>query len=327
MKSMKFIARALVIAALIAAFIPVASYAQAFPAKPVRIVIWVPPGGVQDALTRAMATELNKVWGQPVLVENRTGASGIIAGEAVARSAPDGYSIFQTDGTTFNTNYFLRRNMPYDSVKDFAPVLGLVQTSDILVAKLQLPAGNVRELVALAKSKPGALNYGSFGLGSSPHLDAEKLSLAAGIAMTHVPYKGGADIPKALLSGEIDFSFNGLTSVLPLIRDGRIKALAFGGAQRSPALPDVPTLAESGYNFDTGAWFGWFVPAATPRTVIDKLAADAGRVLAAPAFRDKYILAVGLEPMNLQAAQFADVVKDTRVTYESLFKRVQIKLE
>ena len=316
-----------VIAALAVAFVPAAIHAQAFPSRPVRIVIWVPPGGVQDALTRAMAVELNKAWGQPVLVENRPGASGIIAGESVVKSAPDGHSIFQTDGITFNTNYFLRRSMPYDSVKDFAPVLGLVTTSDVLVAKLALPANNVRELVALAKSKPGALNYGSFGQGSAPHLDTEKLSLAAGITMTHVPYKGGGDIPKALLSGEIDFSFSGITGVLPLIRDGRIKALAFGGAQRSPALPDVPTLAESGYSFDTGGWFGWFVPAATPRAVIDKLAADASRVLAAPAFRDKYILAVGLEPLNLQAAQFADVVKDTREKYEALFKRVQIRLE
>ena len=324
---MSIMKQASVIAVLTAALAPAAVHAQAFPAKPVHVVMGVPPGGVQDALTRAMAVELNKLWGQPVLVESRPGASGIIAGESVVKSSPDGHTILQTDGITFNTNYFLRRNTPYESMKDFAPVLGLVQTSDILVAKLQLPANNVRDLVALAKSKPGALNYGTFGQGSAPHLDAEKLSLAGGITMTHVPYKGGGEIPKALLSGEIDFAFTGITGVLPFIRDGRIKALAFGGAQRSPALPEVPTLAESGYDFDTGGWFGWFVPAATPRAVIDKLAGDASRVLSAPAFRDKYILAVGLEPLNLQAAQFAEVVKDTREKYEALFKRVQIKLD
>lgn len=314
------------LAAVIAAT-PAIVQAQGFPAKPVRIVIWVPPGGVQDTLTRGIAAELTKAWGQTALVENRPGASGLIAGEAVAKSAPDGYSIFQTDGITFNTNHFMRKSMPYDSFKDLAPVMGLVQTSDVMVAKIALPANNVRELVALAKAKPGSLNYGSFGQGSAPHLDAEKLSLAAGITMTHVPYKGGGDIPKALLSGELDFAFTGITGVLPFIRDGRIKALAFGGAQRSSALPDVPTLAESGFNFDTGGWFGWFVPAATPRAVIDRLAADTGKVLAAPAFRDKFILGVGLEQLNLPAAPFGELVKETRDKYATLFKSVQIKLE
>ena len=305
----------------------IAVQAQSYPVKPVRIVIPVPPGGVQDALTRAIAAELGKLWGQGVVVENRPGASGIIAAEAVARSAPDGYSVLQTDAITFMTNQFLRRNLPYDPAKDFAPVIGLVQTSDVLVARLQLPARTVAELVALARAKPGALNYGSFGQGSAAHLDAEKLSLAAGVSMTHVPYKGGGDIPKALLAGEIDFAFTGLTSVLPLIRDGRIRALAFGGPRRSPALPDVPTLQEQGYSFDTGGWFGWFVPSATPRAIVDRIAADTGRVLGNAAFRDKYILGVGLEPLNVPASQFADLVKETHGKYAALFKTVHIKLE
>lgn len=301
--------------------------APGFPLKPVRVVIPVPPGGVQDALTRGIAAELTKAWALAVFVENRPGASGVIAAEHIARSAPDGYAILQSDSITFMTNQFLRRNLPYDPVKDLAPVIGLVQTSDVLVARAQLPAKNVQELVALARARPGALNYGSFGLGSAAHLDAEKFSLAAEIKITHIPYKGGGDIPKALLAGEVDFAFTGLTGVLPLIRQGQIRALAFGGPKRSPALPDVPTLLESGYSFETGGWFGWFVPAATPKAVVDRIAADASRVLATPAFRDKFILGVGLEPLNVQAAQFVELLRQTREKYSALFKTVQIKLE
>jgi tripartite-type tricarboxylate transporter receptor subunit TctC len=165
------------------------------------------------------------------------------------------------------------------------------------------------------------------GVGSAAHIDVEKLSVAANIKATHIPYKGGGEIPKALLANEIDFAFTGLTGVLPLIRQGRIRALAFGGPKRSPALPEVPTLLESGYDFDTGGWFGWLVPAATPKAVVEKIAADTGRVLATPAFRDKYILAVGLEPLNAASGPFTELMRETRAKYAALFKVVQIKIE
>ena len=298
-----------------------------FPVKPVRVIIGVPPGGLSDNLARAMGAELSKTWNQPVLVENRTGASDIIAADAVAKSAPDGHTIYQANGTLTMVNQLLRKNLPYDFDRDFMPVLGAVTTSDVLVVRNGLNVNSVAELVALARSKPGALNYASFGFGSAPHLDAEKLSVAAGLRMTHVPYKGGADVAKALVSGEVDLSFNGLLSVLGLIRGGQIKALAWGAPERSAVIPDVPTLKEAGYPFDTGSWIGWMVPAATPRATAEKISSDASRVLANPAFREKYVTAVGLEPLNLPIGPFTTLVKETRESYVNLFSKVQIKLE
>ncbi|MFM9971164.1 MAG: Bug family tripartite tricarboxylate transporter substrate binding protein [Burkholderiales bacterium] len=301
--------------------------AQSYPVKPVRIVIGVAAGGLSDNLARAIGGELAKLWGQSVLVENRVGASDIVAAEAVARSPADGYTIYQTNGTLTMVNALLRKNLPYDFDRDFAPVIGVVRTSDVLMVRNSLGVNNVAELVALARAKPGSLNYGSFGVGSAAHLDAEKFNVAAGLRTTHVPYKGGADVAKALLTGEIDFSFNGLSSVLGLIRQGQARALAWGAPERSPAIPDVPTLKEAGFEFDTGGWLGFFVPSATPRTVVEKISADTSRVLAVPAFRDKFILGVGLEPMNIPTAQFATVVKESRAAYVTLFSKVSIKLE
>ena len=304
-----------------------AATAQSYPVKPVRIVIGVAAGGLSDNLARAIGGELSKVWGQSVLVENRVGASDIVAAEAVARSPADGYTIYQTNGTLTMVNALLRKNLPYDFDRDFAPVIGVVRTSDVLMVRNSLGVNNVAELVALARSKPGALNYGSFGIGSAAHLDAEKFNVAAGLRTTHVPYKGGADVAKALLTGEIDFSFNGLSSVLGLVRQGQARALAWGAPERSAAIPNVPTLKEAGFDFDTGGWLGFFAPSATPRAIVEKISADTSRVLADPAFRDKFILGVGLEPLNLPLAQFGAMVRDTRSAYVTLFSKIEIKLQ
>jgi len=292
------------------------SLAQSYPAKPVRIIIGVAAGGLSDNLARAIAAELSKLWGQSVLMA-----------DAVAKSPADGYTIYQTNGTLTMVNALLRKNLPYDFDRDFAPVIGVVRTSDVLVVKNSLGVSNVAELIALARSKPGALNYGSFGVGSAAHLDAEKFNVAANLRTTHVPYKGGADVAKALLTGEIDFSFNGLSSVLGMIHGGQVRALAWGAPERSPAIPDAPTLKEVGYDFETGGWLGFFVPAATPRAVVERISADTSKVIAVPAFRDKFILGVGLEPMNVPMAQFATVVKESKASYVSLFSKVSIKLE
>jgi tripartite-type tricarboxylate transporter receptor subunit TctC len=300
--------------------------APAFPSKPVHLILPVPPGGLQDAFARAIGQELTKTWGQTVIVDNRAGASGIIAAEAVAKSAPDGYTLLMTDNVTWMTNHFLRK-LPYDSVKDFLPVVGLVQAGNVLVTAPEFPAKTLQELIALARARPGELNYGSFGVGSSPHVDTEAMSIAANIKLTHVPYKGGPEILQGLMGGQLAFSITGLPPALPLIRQGRLRALAYGGLQRSSALPDVPTLSEAGLKgFESGAWFGWFVPAGTPRPVIDKIAADAGRVLANAEFRDKFIYRVGLEPLNLQTTAFTELVKSEREKYSVRLKGLDLKL-
>jgi tripartite-type tricarboxylate transporter receptor subunit TctC len=302
--------------------------AQGFPAKPVRLVVPVPPGGVQDTLARAIGNELGRVWAQPLIVDNRPGATGIIAAEIVAKAPPDGYTLFMTDNVTWMTNQFLRTRLPYDAVKDFTTVIGLVRSGNILVAANALPASNLQELLALARAKPGELNYGSFGLGSSPHVDTEAISAMTGVKLTHVPYKGGPDILKALLAGEIAFSITGLQPALPLIRQGRVKAIAFGGLERSSTLPDVPTMSESGLpGFESGAWFGWLAHSAVPPAIVGKVAADVGAIVSAPEFREKYVSGVGFELLNLPPDRFAELMRATRAVYETRLRNLNLKLD
>ena len=299
-----------------------------FPNKPVRLILPVPAGGLQDGLARALAFELSKSWGQQVLVDNRPGASGIIAADIAAKAPADGYTVFMTDNVTWMTNQFLRNKLPYDPVKDFAPVVGLVQAGNVLVTPVDSPAKSLQDLIAMARTKPGELNYGSFGLGSSPHVDTEALSTAAGIRLTHIPYKGGPEILQGLMGSQIAFSITGLPPALPLIRQGRIKALAYGGLRRSTVLPEVPTLSEVGLpGFESSAWFGWMVPARTPSAIIEKIAADAIRVAATPEFREKYILGVGMEPLGLAPAAVAELIKSDREKYAVRLKALNLKLD
>src|SRR4051812_37808201 len=294
---MKALLAPLIAALALSTFACSNALAQTYPAKPVRVVVQVPPGGLQDSLSRAFAQDLGKLWNQPVVVDNRPGAGGIPAAEQVARSAPDGYTILQTDNISFLTNEFLRTaKLPYDLQKDFAPVSVLVSAKNIVVGSPNLAVSTLPQLVALARQKPGALNYGSFGIGSIVHIDVEALANDAGVKFNHVPYKGGAPLVQAVLANEIDFAMMGMTAAIPLIRQGRIKALAYGGLNRSPLFPDLPTLSESGFKgFDSGAWFCWLVPAQTPRAVVERIGADAGRVMNVPEFKERNITSVGHE--------------------------------
>ncbi len=326
---MKSAAHKTLLAAFIAglAVIGQGAQAQTFPAKPVRIVIGVVPGGVIDTLARGIAGELSKGWNQSVVVENRVGAGDIVAGDAVAKSAADGYTLLITSSATLLVNQFMRSKLPYDPAKDLVPVAGLARTSDILLAIPKLGVSSVKELVALAKSKPGVLNYGSFGIGSAAHLDGVAFAAASGIQVTHIPYKGGADVIAALLGGQIDYSFSGLTPALGPVKQGSLKALAFGAAQRSPSFPQVPTMVEAGYNVETGSWFGLFGPAAVPRPLVERISADTSRVLATPAFRDRFVFGVGMEELNLQAGPFAELLRESRDKFVSQYGSLNIKLD
>ena len=316
------------LAAIVLAAAAAHASAQGFPSKTVRVVVPVPAGGLQDGLARALAHELAAVWKEPVIVENRPGASGAIGAEYAARSAPDGHTIFMSDSVTLMTNQFLRRGLPYDPATSFAPVVGLARGADVLVTRADSPYRTVHDLISAARARPGALNYGSFGLGSAAHLDTEAFSEVAGIKATHVPYKGGAEIVKDLLGGQLDFSFTGVASALPLIRAGRLRALAIGERQRVPALPDVPTLVEAGLPyFETGGWFGWFVPAATPRPAIERIAADTGKIISRTEFAERYVRGVGLEVMNLPPAAFGELLQETRGYFSRRFRELNIKLD
>jgi tripartite-type tricarboxylate transporter receptor subunit TctC len=297
---------------------------QAYPTRPIHIVLPVSGGGIQDNLTRAMAPEMTRRLGQPVIVDNRGGANGILASEYVVHSAPDGYTILMTSYIQVSNDLVPGgTKLTFDPVTDLMPVIGLVSTGNVLVTTPEFPANNLQELIALARQKPGQLNYGSWGISSSPHIDTEMISRLTGVKMTHVPYKGGGPLLQAVLAKEVDFSLMALQTGLPYVRQGKLKALAFGGLQRSSVLPEVPTISESGFkNFDSGGWFGWLVPAATPKPVVERIAADASAVIANPAFRDRHILQLGMEVLNLSSAAFAERFKIDRQAYAARLKNL-----
>ncbi|HEV8261039.1 MAG TPA: tripartite tricarboxylate transporter substrate binding protein [Burkholderiales bacterium] len=305
-----------------------AAAAQPYPSRPVRVIVPVSAGGLQDTMARAISLELAKAWGQNVLVESRPGANGIIATEYVARAAPDGYTVLMNDSAPLTINPFLYRKLPYDAVKDFAPVIGIAQVAFIMVAYPQFPPNTLREVFALARARPGEINYASYGLGSSNHLETEALGNQAGVRFTHVPYKGGADLMPALLAGQVQFALVGVAPVLAQIRQGRLKPIVYGATQRSVLLPEVPTISESGLpGYDARAWLGWFLPAATPRPIADKIAADVARIIGAPEFLGKYITSVGLEPLNLPPEPFAEFVRAERAKNEARLKHITLRLD
>lgn len=321
----------LAIAVLMAAaalFGAVHSSAQTFPSKPVRIIVPVTAGGLSDVLTRSYAQELSKLWGQQVLVENRPGANTILAAEATAKAAPDGHTLMLTTPPAVSINQFLFKKLPYDPERDLAPVFNVAYAPPVFIIGPATPVNTLQEFVALAKSKPGELAYGSFGVGSVAQIDIEILSARAGMRLNHIPYKGIADVLPALASGLIQFGYSGIPPSLPLIRQGRIKALAVGAPRRVALLPDVPTLDEAGYpGLDLRGWFGFVAPAATPRPIIEKIAADLAQISGKTEFRDKAISGVGLEPMLQPPEQFAEFLKAERARNAQIIRSLKLSLD
>ena len=318
------------VAALLAAALacaPAIGQVAAYPVKPVRIVIPFPPGGAVDALARGVGNELTKIWGQPVLIEGKPGAGGVTAAVAVVNSAPDGYTIYMTDEVPLTITPFMQRDLPYDPVKDFTAVIALVQSSSMFVVPRDFPANTIAELIAAARAKPGAINYGTWGIGSTAHLDTEEFAAAAAISMTHVPYKGFAEMSRGLLSGEVQAAFISLGAASPQIKQGLLRAIAYGGPKRAPLLPDVPTMAESALpGFQVGSSLGFVVPSATPRPIINRIAADAGRALSVPAFKEKFVDGVGFEVYALPPEPFAQLVHETRAKRETQLKRLKLQV-
>jgi len=280
--------------------------AQDWPKKPVRIVVPYGTGGAVDSLGRQLAEKLSLQWGQPVIVENRPGSATVTAAVLVARSPADGYTLLLTADSTMSVNPHLFTKLPYDAQKDFAPVTMLVLSPQLLTAHPSLEANTLPELIALARAKPGAINYGSPGIGSQAHLSTGMLQAAAGIDLVHVPYKGGPQAVTAVIAGEVQLAYSIIATVQSHIKAGRLKAIAIGGNRRSSLLPDVPTFAEMGYpTVGAYTWFGLFLPAGTPREVITRIYRDAARIVTEPDFRDKQIIAKGNEPVANSPEEFA----------------------
>lgn len=262
-----------------------AALAQAFPNKPLRLICPFPPGGAVDIASRAIAQELSKNLGQPVTVENRPGAGGNIGGAEAARANPDGYTIFMTTSGIQAINPVLYTKMPFDPNKDLVPVSALVSLNNVLVLHPSIKANSVADVIALAKSQPGAINYASSGSGTSIHMSGEMFKSLTGVNMTHIPYKGSAPAMTDLLGGQVMMMFDNIPSAIPHIKSGKLKALATTGSKRDPLLPELPTLAEAGVaGYESGVWFGLTVPANTPRDVVMKLNAEAIKGTRSPEF-------------------------------------------
>jgi tripartite-type tricarboxylate transporter receptor subunit TctC len=279
--------------------------AQAFPNKPVKLIVPFVAGGATDIVARLVAQKLSTAWGQPVVVENRGGAGGNIGADAVAKSPADGYTILVTSGSIVTVNPHMYAKMPFDAKKDLAPITNLASGPQVLVVHPAVPAKNVKELVALAKSKPGQLNFGSAGIGSQVHMAAEAFVYAAGIEAQHIPYKGEAVAFTDLAGGQVQFMVGNIAGATGHIQSGRIRALGVTSAKRSPQLPDVPTVAEAGLTgFENTGWFGFMSPAGTPKSIIDKIHADTVKVLADQEVKDR-LTQLGMAPVGNSPADFA----------------------
>lgn len=270
--------------------------AQSYPGKPIRVVVIFPAGGTADLLARAVGEGLTGKWGQPVVIDNRPGASGNIAAEIVAKAPPDGYTILLGGLTTHGINPSLYRKLPYDAIKDFAPVTIAAATPLVLVVNPSVPAQSVRELIALAKAKPKELNYASFGNGTSAHLCGVLFNLSAGVDMVHVPYKGSPAAVADLVAGRVQVMFDAIPVALPQLKAGKLRALAVTSSYRSSALPEVPTAIEAGLpGFDVVGWLAFFAPAAVEKEIVGKLGSEIANILRKPDVRDR-LATLGLEP-------------------------------
>ncbi len=289
-----------------------AALAQSFPNKAIRLICPFPPGGAVDIASRAIAQELAKNLGQPVTVDNKPGAGGNIGGAEAARANPDGYTIFMTTSGIQAINPALYAKMPFDPNKDLTPITALVSLNNVLVLHPSVKANSVQEVIALAKSQPGAINYASSGSGTSIHMSGEMFKSLANVNMTHIPYKGSAPAITDLLGGQVMMMFDNIPSAIPHIKSGKLKALATTGAKRDPLLPDLPTLAEAGVaGYESGVWFGLSVPANTPRDVIMKLNAEAIKGTKSPEFIKRmtelgYII-MGTSPETMAEMNKAEV--------------------
>ena len=300
--------------------------AQDYPSKAVRIVVPFPPGGVADVMARTMSPRLAELWGQSVVIDNRAGANTIIGADHVAKSAPDGYTLLLTIDSTVSINPSLYPKLPYDSTKDFAPITLVALTALMLVAHPAVPVNNVNELVAYAKSRPGALNYASVGAGSPQQLMMEQLKLMTGITAVHVPYKGGALTLVAIVAGDVQISFSGPPTTKGHVMSGKLRALGVSSAKRLSAWPDVPSVGESVPGYDSSLWLGLLAPAGTPSNVIARVQSDVAKVVRLPAIRELFE-AQALEPVANTPEQFAAIIKADLVKWAKVIKEAGIRAD
>jgi tripartite-type tricarboxylate transporter receptor subunit TctC len=301
--------------------------AQSFPAKPVRILVGFSAGGGNDLTARVMAPKLNELWGQPVVVENRTGASGNIAAELVAKSPADGHTLLMGYNGTLTINPALYAKLPFDVERDFTPIALAVVSTNMLVSHPSLPVKSVKELVAFAKARPGQLNFASAGVGSVGHLAAELLNMTAGIKLQHIPYKGNGAAIADVLGGQVPLMFSAPAAVVEHARSGKLRGLAVASERRPPGLQDIPTFAEAGFKgVEASAWFALFGPAGMPPALVERINADAVRVLKQPDVATRLTNA-GYDPMPTTAAEMGRILKADLAKWGKVVKASGAKAE
>ncbi len=314
-------------AMVFAAAIAPAIAQDAYPLRSIRMVVPYPPGGGTDIVGRMVAQKLSETFGQTVVVDNRGGATGNIGTEIVARAAPDGYTVMMGNVAPNAINVSLFAKIPYDPVNDFEPVSLVALTPNILIVHPSLPVKTVKEFIALAKSKPGALNYSSAGIGSSSHLAPELLAMMTGIEVVHVPYKGGGPGLVDLMSGQMQFMMTTTPAAMPHVKSGKLRALGVTSAKRSQSLPDLPTIAEAGVKgYEVSTWYGVLAPARTSRAIVTKLHGEIVKLLAVADTKEK-LLAQGFEPIGSTPEEFGAYIKSEIAKWAKVIKTAKIKAE
>ena len=310
---------------LVVALFALAAHAQS-PTRPVKMIVPFPPAGATDIVGRIVAQKLEEKFGRPVVVDNKPGAGGSIGSDLAAKSAPDGYTLLMATSSTHSVGPSLQK-LPYDPLKDFAPIVHVANVPNVLVVSPGLGVSSVKELVALAKSKPGQLNFASSGVGSIVHLNGEFFKMIGGVDLQHVPYKGTALAIPDVANGNVAMLFDSLASVMPHVRSGKVRPLAINAGKRSPLIPDVPTLAEAGMpQFDRYTWFGLFAPAGTPAEIVSKVQADTVAALRAPDLLKRFA-DVGAEPVGSTPAEFVERIRSDTARWAEVIRAGKVKVE
>jgi tripartite-type tricarboxylate transporter receptor subunit TctC len=300
--------------------------AQAYPSKPIRLVVPFPPGGPTDILGRAIGAKLGELLGQPVIIDNRGGAGGGIGADNVAKSAPDGYSLLLGTTGTHTINPNLYSKLPYDPIKDFVPISLVVKYLNILVVNPNVPVKSVAELIALAKQKPGQVTFGSAGNGSSNHLTGEMLAAMTGVKMQHVPYKGSGPALNDVIAGQITFMFDQYSTVGPNVKAGKLRAIGIATKQRHRLLPDVPTIAETVPGFEVSPWYGLFAPAGTPRDIVNRLNAELTKVMNSAEIHER-MTTLGWDPVTNTPEEFTALIKSELAIWGDVVKKSGARID
>ena len=304
-----------------------AANAQPYPNKPIRIIVAYTPAGATDILARAVGQKMSETFGQPVVIENRPGANGNIGTDVAAKATPDGHTLLMVTAGTHGINPSLYRKLPWDAVKDFAPVSLVAMVPNIFVVNNSVPAKSIKEFIAYLKANPNKFNYGSPGNGSTAHLSMELFKTMTGTSMQHIPYKGSAGVLTDVMGGQILATMDNMPPYLPQVKAGKIRALAVSTTKRSPAVPDVPTVAEAGVpGYNAGAWFGLVAPVGTPKPIIEKLATETQRILKLPDVNER-LSALGAEPVGDRPEQFSAHIKSEIAKWAKVIKDANVELQ